>query len=243
MNNMIKFSIITINYNNSSGLLRTIESVVNQDCSCFEYIIIDGGSTDGSVDVIKQYADKIDYWISESDNGIYNAMNKGIDKCNGKWCLFLNSGDFFSNNNILSVINEYDISENVGVVYGDWYDYSNEGLLYRTPNPFFEMDTFLHHKGICHQSSFTRMDLAKELHFDESFKIAADYKLFYDIYSKGYKFKYLPIPISCFEIGVGVSQRNPRIAFKEDAIILKRYGTIRYWYYYFKKFIYPKFKL
>lgn len=74
----MKLSVITINYNNCDGLRKTIESVVNQTCRDFEYIIIDGGSTDGSVDVIKQYADKINYWVSEPDKGIYHAMNKGI---------------------------------------------------------------------------------------------------------------------------------------------------------------------
>ena len=92
---MKKISIITINYNNCEGLRRTIESVVNQTCRDFEYIIIDGGSTDGSVDVIKRYADNIDYWVSEPDKGIYNAMNKGIRMATGDYVQILNSGDMF----------------------------------------------------------------------------------------------------------------------------------------------------
>ena len=100
----MKFSIITINYNNCEGLRRTIESVVNQTCHDFEYIIIDGGSTDGSVDVIKQYADQIDYWVSEPDKGIYNAMNKGVAVAKGEYCLFLNSGDSLHNNSALAKV-------------------------------------------------------------------------------------------------------------------------------------------
>lgn len=84
----MKLSVITINYNNCSGLKKTIESVVNQTATQFEYIVIDGGSTDGSVDVIKEYSDKIDYWVSEPDRGIYNAMNKGIDVAKGEYCIF-----------------------------------------------------------------------------------------------------------------------------------------------------------
>ena len=89
----MRLSIITINYNNREGLRKTIESVVNQTYRNFEYIIIDGGSTDGSVEVVKEYADRISYWVSEPDNGIYNAMNKGVLAANGKYIQFLNSGD------------------------------------------------------------------------------------------------------------------------------------------------------
>ena len=79
----MKISVITINYNNCDGLRKTIESVVNQTYNRVEYIIIDGGSTDGSLDAIKEYADKIGYWVSESDNGCYHAMNKGIKVATG----------------------------------------------------------------------------------------------------------------------------------------------------------------
>jgi glycosyltransferase involved in cell wall biosynthesis len=90
---MPKLSIITINYNNLEGLQRTVESVVNQTWQEFEYIVIDGGSTDGSADFIESQSETIDYWVSEPDKGIYNAMNKGIAKASGEYLLFLNSGD------------------------------------------------------------------------------------------------------------------------------------------------------
>lgn len=91
---MTKLTIITINRNNAAGLRRTIESVVSQTYTDFEYIVIDGASTDESVEVIKEYADRITYWVSEPDKGIYNAMNKGILKAKGEYLLFLNSGDW-----------------------------------------------------------------------------------------------------------------------------------------------------
>ena len=100
----MKYSIITINLNNSAGLRKTIESVVNQTFQDFEYIIIDGGSTDGSVDIIKEYSSRIDYWVSEPDRGIYNAMNKGIVQAHGDYINFMNSGDCFSKNTILEEI-------------------------------------------------------------------------------------------------------------------------------------------
>ena len=100
----MKLSVITINYNNRDGLRQTIESVVGQTYRDFEYIIIDGGSTDGSVDVIKEYADKIDYWVSEKDKGIYNAMNKGVAVALGEYCLFLNSGDTLCHPDVLAQV-------------------------------------------------------------------------------------------------------------------------------------------
>src|SRR4051812_22804100 len=101
LTDMPRLSIITINYNNVSGLRKTVESVVNQTSQDFEYIVIDGGSTDGSVDVLKQYAKKIKYWISEPDKGIYNAQNKGILKATGEYCHFINSGDYLVKNDVI----------------------------------------------------------------------------------------------------------------------------------------------
>lgn len=98
----MKISVVTINYNNKEGLQRTIKSVVEQSYPNIEYIVIDGGSSDGSADVIKQNEDSIYYWVSESDSGIYNAMNKGVAKATGEYCLFLNSGDSLHNPNALS---------------------------------------------------------------------------------------------------------------------------------------------
>jgi glycosyltransferase involved in cell wall biosynthesis len=102
----MKLSIITINKDNAPGLEKTIQSVVEQTFAGFEYIVIDGASSDGSADVIKRFADKITYWVSEPDAGIYNAMNKGIKKAQGDYCLFLNSGDYLINSNTLKDVFE-----------------------------------------------------------------------------------------------------------------------------------------
>ena len=98
---MPKLSIITVNLNKAKGLQKTIESVIFQTFTDYEYIIIDGGSTDGSKQIIEQYADKITYWVSEPDSGIYNGMNKGIKVAKGEYCLFLNSEDYLLSNEIL----------------------------------------------------------------------------------------------------------------------------------------------
>src|ERR1035437_595442 len=96
-----KLSIITVNLSNATGLRKTIESVISQTFTDYEYLIIDGGSTDGSLDIIKEFADRMSYWVSEPDGGIYNAMNKGIAWATGDWIIFMNSGDVFRNIEVL----------------------------------------------------------------------------------------------------------------------------------------------
>ncbi len=91
----MKLSIITVNLNNKDGLQKTIDSVISQTFKDFEWIVIDGGSTDGSKELIEKYSDYISYWVSEPDKGIYNAMNKGIKVAKGDYLEFLNSGDIF----------------------------------------------------------------------------------------------------------------------------------------------------
>ena len=100
----MRISVITVNFNNKDGLIKTIESVLEQTYKNIEYIIIDGNSTDGSKDVIENIKEHLSYCVSEKDNGIYDAMNKGIKQATGDYCLFLNSGDFFVTKNVLSQI-------------------------------------------------------------------------------------------------------------------------------------------
>ncbi len=102
-----KLSIITVNYNNLEGLKKTVKSVVDQTWSEFEYLIIDGGSTDGCLEYIKIKENEIDFWISEPDKGVYHAMNKGIQKATGEYVIFLNSGDHFYKKNVLQKYNHY----------------------------------------------------------------------------------------------------------------------------------------
>jgi glycosyltransferase involved in cell wall biosynthesis len=95
MINMPLISIITVSYNNQDGLEQTIQSIINQTYKNIEYIIIDGGSTDGTVEIIKKYEDNIEFWTSESDNGIFDAMNKGLSHAHGEWVHYLNSSDVY----------------------------------------------------------------------------------------------------------------------------------------------------
>lgn len=190
-------SIITINYNNAKGLRNTIESVLSQNSKDYEYIIIDGDSTDGSKDVIEEYKDRIDYWVSEQDKGIYNAMNKGIAKAKGKYCLFLNSGDVLFNENVLSSV--------VGIMSETDYDYySGNSFWYNSKGKCWLVDApqkldaaFMYHKSLCHQSVFTRTDILKKKGYDEKFKIVADWiQMFQTLILNDATYYYLPLVIS-----------------------------------------------
>ena len=111
MGNNPKISIITVSFNAVKVIEETIVSVINQTYTNVEYIIIDGGSTDGTVDIIKEYADKISYWVSESDKGIYDAMNKGGIKALGDFLYFLNAGDsFYNKSSLMSVVKEMELN-------------------------------------------------------------------------------------------------------------------------------------
>lgn len=175
----MKFSIITVNYNNCSGLHKTILSVINQTCSDYEFIIIDGGSNDGSLDVIKQHIDKITYWVSEPDDGIYNGMNKGIAHATGTYINFMNSGDSFYDNEVLQKIcDNMDYSD--FIIGKDYNLDSNTGKSFTTILPTrISMATFFTWT-LPHQSAFIKRSLFDYSTYDESLHIVADWKFYMD---------------------------------------------------------------
>lgn len=167
-----RLSIITINYNNCDGLRKTIESVAGQTYQDYEYIVIDGGSTDGSVEVIKEYADRIDYWVSEKDRGIYHAMNKGAMAAHGEYTLFLNSGDALYKNDVLEKFLGYDVQADI--VCGDIIN--DRGGCVQAPDDV-TMEYFLL-GSLPHPSSLIRRTLLGIHPYDERFKIAGDWEFF-----------------------------------------------------------------
>ena len=174
----MKLSIITINRNNSLGLRKTIESVVSQTFNDFEYIVVDGDSTDDSVEIIKSYSDKITYWVSEPDSGIYNAMNKGIKKAIGEYLLFLNSGDFLISNDVLREVFFYNC---IADILCARCNVSDNGKVVWTSNPP-EKITFgtLYNEGLAHQSTFIAKTLFDKYGmYDESFRYNADIEFWY----------------------------------------------------------------
>jgi glycosyltransferase involved in cell wall biosynthesis len=172
-------SIITINLNNKRGLGLTIKSVLNQTYTDFEYLIIDGGSNDSSHDVIMENNNKLSYWISEPDNGIYNAMNKGILKANGEYLLFLNSGDWLNDNGVLARI--FNTPRTADIIYGHMNFVSGTKSMVRraASENEFSLAYFLTN-SLCHPATFISRRLFDSSLYDESYRIAADKKFFID---------------------------------------------------------------
>lgn len=171
-------TIITINYNNADGLKKTMNSVINQSFTEFEYIIIDGNSTDSSIEIIKSYDFANLNWISENDNGIYNAMNKGIKKANGKYLLFLNSGDILADNNVLSLISPK-INNNYSFVGCNiLLDYHYKKELREHPEKI--SFSYLVSKSIFHPSTFIKKEMF-DLYgmYNENNKIISDWEFFF----------------------------------------------------------------
>lgn len=190
----MKLSIITINYNNRLGLQQTIESVAHQIFRDFEYIIIDGGSADGSIEVIKAYEKCIDYWISEKDNGVYHAMNKGIQIAKGDYLLMLNSGDILINANILEDVFSKNI--NADILYGDIeWKFKDRVQPYLVPD---EIDAdFLLGKSLAHQASFIKRSVHDIIgYYDEKMKICADWKFFMLAVKSNVSFQHLSFVIA-----------------------------------------------
>ncbi len=226
----MKLSIITINYNNAEGLRKTIESVLSQTYKEFEYIIVDGASTDDSVDIIKASALQAEglafIWVSEKDTGIYNAMNKGIEIASGlrvvnalnrsersedknkelpKYVLMLNSGDYFVDEQVVErMMPELDGTD---IVQGNNIEERTKGVYRNRGYGKSDIDLFDIMKGhFLHQSSFCKKDLFERYgYFDESYKMSADTKFFMIcLGQKDASFKYVDIDVANYDLS-GIS--------------------------------------
>ena len=177
----MKLTIITINYNNKAGLEKTIQSVMSQTCQEFEWVIIDGGSTDGSKEIISDLNDNINlaYWCSEPDKGIYNAMNKGVAHATGDYLHFLNSGDCLVDENVIGEFNS--LSCNEDIVAGDIILDSDPTKRLNSPEEH-EIDfDFFRHSIVRHPSTYMKRSMfLKYGGFDESYRIVSDLKYFMD---------------------------------------------------------------
>jgi len=217
-------SIITVVYNNVGSLEETILSIIGQTYKNIEYIIIDGKSTDGTIDVVKKYEDKIAYWISEADGGIYDAMNKGLRNATGDWICFINAGDGLADKNVIQ--NIYDKSffrnEQVDVLYGDsvviYNDlrkkmfYARKPIKYLWKGPVFR-----------HGAMFVRRSLhqAHPFRLDNRYKICADFDLIYHLFVDKFKFLYVDEIIMYFEQD-GISNNRIRCA-KDNKMVVSFY--------------------
>lgn len=198
----MKLSIITVNYNNGDGLEKTIKSVADQSFKNFEYLIIDGNSTDNSKALIKSYASKIDYWVSEPDRGIYDAMNKGIARAKGDYCMFLNSGDYLLDPSTLENVFRNNPTEDI--IYGDL---KSDHRVYKYPKEL-TLNSLLN-GTIPHQASFIKTALfSKYGTYEEKYPIIADWVFFVKaILVHQVSYKHLDLYISFFEHG-GISTQS-----------------------------------
>ncbi len=212
---------MTINYNDQVGLEKTIRSVVSQHYADYEYIVIDGASTDGSPDIIRKYEDRISYWVSEPDNGIYQAMNKGIRKATGEYCLFLNAGDLLIQENILSDL--FSASFDEDIVYGNVIKISSDQSRQNKGIAKSEISLYDLIVGrINHQAAFIKRNLFDQYGlYSEEYKIASDWKFFIDTIIVGNAtVKYIDTDIAFFDVN-GMSTTRPEEAHKETMQILQ----------------------
>lgn len=232
----MKLSIITVNLNNAEGLRKTIESVISQTYSDFEYIVIDGASTDGSVDIIKKYANEMTYWVSEPDKGIYNAMNKGINIAKGEYLLFLNSGDCLIKDEILS---EIAVNQKFSDIFFGSVRILNaeRKILYPPEDITFR---FLYNTNIPHQAEFIKKELfLKYGLYDEKYKILADYDFNIRMMLNGVIFEMLDLIISEVEAeGISSNTINlKKIDSERELIFSSNFpkGVLKDYYYFMDK--------
>lgn len=229
----MKFSVITVNWNNANGLEKTICSVEKQNNKLYEFIIIDGGSTDESLDIIRMHKINIHFYLSEKDNGIYDAMNKGVNVASGEYLIFMNSGDYFYSSSVLENISNKDFKN----------DFIFGGICYRNKHFRYEMTLpkklclydFI--EGLCHQGTFIKRTSFLELGgYDISLKIVADWSMLMNaIWRKHYSFVTCKDVIAYYDItGISGQEKSKKVIAEEKEKILEAFNI---------KFNYFKYKL
>lgn len=227
----MKVTVVTAVLNDAGHIEQTILSVISQTDIEIEYIIVDGGSKDGTLELIGKYKDKISLLISESDRGVYDAMNKGIKYSTGDFVYFLNSGDVLLNPSILSKIKFEDVNVRNTIIYGNVVvAYGNIEALEK-PRPFFNSKMKFKGIGICHQSMFFPGELIRNEKYDLSYKIAADYDLVYRLWRKGTEFLYRDITIAKYDWGKGISSNPYKLldVYRENARVCHQQLNPLYW--------------
>lgn len=213
---IMKLTVITVCFNDLEGLKKTIPSVISQTFQDFEYIVIDGGSTDGSQKYIKSWS-RINQWVSEKDSGIYNAMNKGVKMAHGEYCIFMNAGDhFFSVCSLQQIVpqlkgKDYYCGRAITME-------ENKAKLFIPPT---EMTLYYQiNDTLCHQSVFTKTDLLRNRPYSEELKIVSDWKQFFESwYLKKCSYESIQDIVSVFYLD-GIS------SVRIDQLIAERQQTI-----------------
>lgn len=236
---MQRISIVTVTYNCNAIIRETIESVLSQNYVNKEYIIVDGMSSDGTLDIVKEYNDKLTL-ISEKDRGIFDAMNKSLLHITGEYVIFINAGDKFVNNHVLEDI-FYNKVYSADLLYGDHYVQNDLGYIFRKAEPIYlnkptKADLVYKSQGFCHQSLFTKSSILKIIQFNLNYPLGADYDTTAKIYNINNSIEYVGIPISVFDDRTGGASHNKLIKImKERAMMfdyrktLSFYIKVYYW--------------
>ena len=208
---MIKISVITVSYNAAATIEQTILSVIRQDYSNIEYIVIDGGSTDGTVDMIRKYEDKIAYWVSEPDAGIYDAMNKGIRRATGDYLYFLGADDWLRDEAVLCRVSEFiRLHPGYGLYMGNVFLYHPKLRMEKRQRVFFSPEAVKRGHMYPHQGMFAQRELL-QAGFDTKYKIAADYKVLLQNVVRGIPFCLMDVDVAYYSVlgtSAGIRQLN-----------------------------------
>jgi glycosyltransferase involved in cell wall biosynthesis len=213
--NKLLITIITVSYNAAEFLEQTIQSVLQQTYTHFEYIIIDGGSTDKTIDIIKKYETQITYWCSEPDKGIYDAMNKGISLSEGEIIGLINAGDTYLPDALLSLAKQYSPSEQLSVYYGDIYRwYTDANIKVKITSSFEELKYSM---SICHQAMFiTKYTYLTHGLYNLNYKYVADFAYALSLLQANAQFIYINSIVACYQTG-GVTDEK-MLASKIESI-------------------------
>ena len=223
MDKNIQLSIIVVSLNTKDKFEKTISSIKNQLLKNYELIVVDGKSSDGTIELIEKYKNIIDKKIIETDTGIYDAMNKGINISSAKWCIFLNSGDVFYENLTTEKLSDV-LKQDVDVIFSDTIIQNND-LEYKTISNYFS------HRvskiPFCHQSSVVKTELIRSSGFSLNYKLSSDFDLFLKIFICGKRFIKIKNLISKVDSG-GISDKSRFLVFCENYRVLKNNKFLKF---------------
>lgn len=214
-----KVSIITVVFNAQEYLENTIKNITLLDYTNIEYIIIDGGSTDETVNIIKKYSTYISYWISEPDKGIYDAMNKGIERVTGEWIIFMNAGDtFFNSTTINTFIN--DVNTDTELYNGAINFIDEDKVIYKPPHGLEKVWVTV---PCWHQASFIKASLMKKYNYSLEYKIAGDHDFYLKCFVNNKKFQFTNKVLANMLAG-GLHKQQAKLAQIESMKIIADYA-------------------
>ena len=212
-----KLSIVTVCRNVLPALQRTAESVCTQTFTDYEYIVVDGASTDGTTEWLQNRQDIL--WHSEPDDGIYDAMNKGVCRAKGEWIIFMNAGDTFYDNEVLRHTVPY-LQDGLGLVYGDIVKERHGRLVVKRA----ELPHNAHRMFFCHQALFTRTQLLREMPFDTRHRFSADFKFVKQALQRQIAMRHIPLVIAHFDTS-GISNTHVNDGLRDNIAVVREMDT------------------